>query len=49
MDKKVKYISFYTGTEYTLDELKEKYRARFESDAAFEYFLRKQFRRVEVR
>ena len=48
MDKKVKYISFYTGEEFTLEELTLKYRARFESDAAFAYFLRKQFKRVEV-
>ena len=48
MDKKTKYISFYSSEEFTLEELKEKYRDRFESDAAFNYFLRKQFRIVEV-
>ena len=45
---KVKYISYYTSEEYTLEELKNEYRDRFESDAAFGYFLRKQFRRVEM-
>lgn len=43
-----KYVSYYTSKEYTRAELVEKYRRVFESDAAFEFFLRKQFRRVEV-
>lgn len=47
MDVNVKYISYYTAEEYTLEEIKDKYRDRFESDAAFNYFLQKQFRRVE--
>ena len=48
MDKKAKYISFYTSEEFTLEELTAKYRANFESDAAFRYFLRKHFRCVEA-
>ena len=45
---KVKYISYYTSEEYTYTDLKETYRDRFESDSAFEHFLRKHFRRVEL-
>lgn len=45
---KVKYISYYTSQEYTREELEEKYRDNFESDRAFEWFLQKQFRRIEI-
>ena len=47
MNVKVKYMSYYTAEEYTLEEIKDKYRDRFESDAAFDFFLKKHFRRVE--